>query len=403
MKKSIGCLMWFTAVLFGLSFAVTADEHNKCKTNIGKVVSKQGSVVVKRADSGRWERVNRKSEVCEGDTIRTGVRSRAAVSLVNETVMRINQKSTAKMENFSPQEETRAVLRLLTGIIQFFSRKPKNYQISTTTATIGIRGTEFVVSADDNKTDVTVFEGVVQAENDTSPLSLSGGETVSIVAGQSMRATTLVNPRNQVQWGLYYPPVLSSAGISEPALQGVKSCIDQGDYECAFEQLDQIAPVDQSDHYFNLQAALLVAVGQTEEADAIIADQLLVNSGDATALALRSVIAVSQNRLEDALADATRAVETDTDLAAAYIALSYVQQANLDLQAATETLQQAAKSNSDNPLVKARLAELLLASGRVSDARDMAQSAVDSGRDSAIAQTVLGYTALAQIDTDVRK
>ena len=192
MKKRIVCLTWFTAVVFSLSFAVTADEHNKCQTNIGKVVSKQGSVVINRAATGNWERVSRRSEVCEGDTIRTGTRSRAAVSLVNQTVMRINQKSTAKMENFSLQEETRSVLRLISGIIQFFSRKPKNYQIETATATIGIRGTEFVVVADNNKTEVTVFEGVVQAENDIALLALGAGETVSIVGGQTMRSTSLV-------------------------------------------------------------------------------------------------------------------------------------------------------------------------------------------------------------------
>ena len=377
-----------------MPFAVNASEH-QCETNIGKVVSSQGKVSVQRANSDTWEKLSGKGEVCDGDTIRTGNRSRAAVSMVNDTVMRINQKSTAKMENFAPRKEAKSILRLLSGIIHFFSRKPRDYQVSTTTATIGIRGTEFVVSANESETDLTVFEGVVQAQNDTSPLTLGGGESVSIVAGKTLRSETRISPRDQVQWGLYYPPILSKGEITAAGLQSINQCIADGDYSCAFEELDELPSDAQGDDYLRLRASLLVAVGQTEEAGTIIDDLLLVSSDDAIALSLRSVVAVSQNRVGDALRDAMQAVREDPDLAAARIALSYAQQSSLDLESALATLE---KADQGNALVLARMAELNLMLGNRGEAVALARqsAALDSRLDRS--QIALGFAALALND-----
>jgi tetratricopeptide (TPR) repeat protein len=364
------------------------------------VSSAQGAVRVQHSGSDEWERLRRKSTICEGDTIRTGYRSRAAVNLSNESVIRIKQQSKATLENFSPKAEAKSVLRMLSGVLQFFSRKPREYSIATTTATIGIRGTEFVVTVDDQQTGLTVFEGEVEAENDLGPIALSGGESVRIVNGQTMRVETPVNPRDQVQWGLYYPPVIALADEKNTSLEPANDCLQTGDYVCAFDALDSVDDADRDAGFRVFQASLLLAVGDVEQALVILEQLKADGSRVAPALALSAIIGITQNRLEDASRDASEALRIDPDSVAALIAQSYVQQASLDLNAARDTLLSTVARHPQNALAHARLAELSLAVGETTDSRESAERAIEIDPSLSRAHMVLGYAALSQIDTD---
>ena len=66
-----------------------------------------------------------KRRLCEGDTIRVGERSRAAVSLINNAVLRIDQNTAMRLIDITPQDEEQSLLDLFTGAFQSFSRKPK--------------------------------------------------------------------------------------------------------------------------------------------------------------------------------------------------------------------------------------------------------------------------------------
>jgi tetratricopeptide (TPR) repeat protein len=374
-------------------------QTSECE-QIGEVVSAQGTVRIQHPNSGQWANVSRKTAVCEGDIIETGSRSRAAVNLNNESVLRIKQRSQAKLENFAARSEARSLMRLITGVIHFFSRKPNEYAISTTTATIGIRGTEFVVSVDPNSTEVTVFEGTVQAENDVAPIALGGGETVSIVSGQTLRAQTLVSPRDQVQWSLYYPPLLSLGKAGNETLAAAGQCAQSGDFDCAFDSLDAVADGDRDARYFTFNAALLLAVGDIEQARESLQQARATTSENAEALALEAIIALTQNRTDEAMQSALAAVEIDAESAAALIALSYVQQAATEIDAAVASLRTAVDHNPENPLAWARLSELLLAQGQNADSGEAAARAVKLDANLSRGHMVQGYAALGRIDAD---
>ncbi len=391
-------------ILFGILMLFTGQtvlaQSSSCE-EIGRVTSAQGLVRVQHNDSEQWERLERDSTICEGDTIQTGIRSRAAVNLDNETVMRIKAKSTTTVENISARSEAQSLFRMLSGVIHFFSRKPQEYAISTTTATIGIRGTEFVVSVAENQTDLTVFEGAVQAQNDVGPITLTGGETVTIVDGQTAQKQTLVKPRELVQWGLYYPPVLAVGDDDDDGLGGARQCVQEDDFECAFEAMDQVPAASRGSRYQTYLASLLLAVGEVEAAESAL--QQVQDTDNAEAAALAAIIALTQNRGEDALASAQQAVGSEPGSAAALIALSYVQQADLQLEAARDTLLTAVEQNAENPLAWARLSEVQLALGHRREARDAAARAVALNPNLARTQMVLGYAALSEIDTDSAK
>ncbi len=104
--------------------------------------------------------------------------------------------------------------------------------------------------------------------------------------------------------------------------------------------------------------------------------------------------------MQEALADARRAVELSPDSAAAAIALSYALQAAFQLEEAREVLRTAVERNPEDALAWARLAELEQMFGDLGASRDAAEQAVALAPDLARTQMVLGFAALTRIDIE---
>jgi len=340
--------------------------HAACEASVGKFVSITGSVDVQSSGGNAWSGAKLETRLCEGDTIRVGERSRAAVSLINNAVLRIDQNTAMRLIDISPEDEEQSLLDLFTGAFQSFSRKPKFLRVNTPYLNGSVEGTEFVFRVSDDEATITVLEGVVLASNNQGELRVTPGESAQASKGQAPQKRVIVKPRDLVQWGLYYPPVMSAAtpGDVSPAIQN---------------------------------AATLLSLGRVDEARAEIDAALQKDTKSGAAYALRAVIAVALNDNETALSDARRAVELSPGSASAKIALSYAQQANLELAAARDTLLQAVEQEPENALALARLAELHLMLGSRREATAAAERAVALEPGLSRTQNVLGFAALAQI------
>ena len=323
------------------------------------------------------------------------------MSLINEAVLRIDQATTIRLLDITGDKEERSWLDLLNGAIQSFSRKPRLISVNTPYLNGSIEGTEFVMRVEDGATEITVIEGVVTAANDQGSVALSPGEAASASAGLAPQRRTVVRPRDQVQWSLYYPPVLSTSAIAadSPMLAEASACAGRGDTACAFAELDRVPAAARDAQFFLLRSALLLSVGRVDEAKTDIDEALTRDPGAGPAYALKSVIAVAQNDREQALADARRGVELTPDSAATDIALSYALQADFQLQAARDSLSKAVARHPDNALAWARLGELWLMLGDRRQARDAAERAVALDPELSRTQIVLGFAALAEIRT----
>ena len=118
-----------------------------------------GDVSVQR--HGAWQRGILNQSLCARDAVRTGSLSRAAVMLVNEAVLRINQNSTIYLTDVATDEQEPSVLDLARGAFQSFSRRPRALEVNTPYLNAAVQGTEFVIRAEAGKTSLTVFEGTV--------------------------------------------------------------------------------------------------------------------------------------------------------------------------------------------------------------------------------------------------
>ncbi|MFZ1986966.1 MAG: FecR domain-containing protein [Desulfatitalea sp.] len=373
---------------------------------VSKIVSLQGEVLVKRVGEIDWRPVILNDFFYPGDAVRVAADSRAALVLSNETVLRVDQWSTLVFKGIEAPKTF--LMELLEGAAFFFSRKARSLKVATPFVNGVVEGTEFYVRVDANRTTLMLYEGSVRAENLHGEVLLAKGQTVVAAAGQAPRLETVVRPRDAVQWALYYPPIVAFRPDDFPLL-------DPGDWRTKthrsaqlFEEgqpdeaLAAIAGVDASvedAQFYAYRAGLRLSVGQVDAAQQDIARAQVLTPQNSAAMALRAIIAVVQNRKEDALADAQAAVQMDPASAAARVALSYALQARFDLEAAVAETQNAVASEPDNAVAWARLAELRLSLGDLDAAIEAAQRAADLPPALAHTQSVLGFAYLTQIKT----
>jgi ferric-dicitrate binding protein FerR (iron transport regulator) len=388
-----------------------ALANDLCEPRVGDLVSAEGVVEVQRDQAASWQRAALNARLCRGDTIRVGTRSRAAVALINDAVLRLDQNTTLRLLNIGEQEEESSFLDLVLGAFQSFSRKPRKLAVSTPYLNATIEGTEFLVRAAAKRAEVTVFEGRVAAENDLGRLVLAQGESAVAQAGQAPQARTLVKPRDAVQWSLYYPPILAALGggtdqippgLPAPLAEALRRA-GGGDIAGAFAALERVPEGNRDARFHLFKAALELSVGRVEAARAGITQALARDPDDGRALGLSAVIAVVQNQTAQALADARRAVALSPDETAAKIALSYAQQAGFRLEDARDTLLRAVEQQPGDALAWARLGELWLSLGYRGRALDAAMQAVALAPDLQRTQLALGFAALVRFDTATAK
>lgn len=396
------------SILFFLLEAevVTVGAAQRCEDWVARITSVQGTVQVQKAGRTQWAPVELDDTYCMGDTIRVREQSRAAVVLRNEAVIRLDQNTTISFSGVDREENF--LLNLFSGGAHFFSRTPRHIKVITPFVNAAVGGTEFVIRVDEGRASVSVLEGHVSAVNEAGSLSLGKGQAAVALPGRAPELHVVVRPRDAVQWALYYPPILDYrasdfAGGGESGWQAqVRRSLESyrdGNLAEAFSSLLGVVEPVPDPRFYIYRAGLLLTVGQVEDANEDIERAFALDAANSQACALKSVVALAQNRKDDTMQLAKRAVELDPASSTARVALSYAQQAWFDLKGASASLEEAVRISPDNALAWARLAELRLSTGYLNKALDAAEQAVTLNPKLARTQTILGFAYLTQIKT----
>lgn len=139
-------------LLLAISLAIIATMAEAAEEAAGRIVYISGALVAQRAD-GTVKVLAPKSEVYAGDMLITAKDSYAQVKMDDGTQMTLRPNSNIRIEAYhfsqdAPKEDN-AIFRLLKGgfrTVTGFIGKRGNadaYKLRATTATIGIRGTDF--------------------------------------------------------------------------------------------------------------------------------------------------------------------------------------------------------------------------------------------------------------------
>ncbi|BBO75869.1 hypothetical protein DSCW_32860 [Desulfosarcina widdelii] len=361
----------FLTLLFS-SFAWAAGSD--CDPPAATAVSVQGVVQFRSTGGDAWQAVKLNDTFCPGDEIRVQDNSRASLALANESVLRLNANSSIVVQKF---EEKTSFVDVFKGAAHLFARKPNKLEVNTPYVVAGVRGTEFLIRVEDDQTFLSVFEGGVLASNDAGEVTLTSGQSAVAQKGRAPVLTTVVRPRDAVQWALYYPPVVY---------------VPPGQPEMREDLNDPV--------FLANRASQALAVGEIDAAEADLDRALAIDPASADALSLQAIVALVRNDKEKALALAQQAVEANPKSATALVAKSYAQQVRFDLEGARKSLMDAVAASPDDALAHARLAEIHLSFGNLDKALQSAQKAAAIAPGLSRTQTVLGFAYLTQVKTD---
>lgn len=386
-----------------LASAGAAFGTGECRPAVGHVASAQGEVEIRRAGEPEWRAAQLGAPVCAGDSARAQRFSRAALQLINQTALRLDQNTELTLSG--GEGEAGWLIDLLRGAIHALTRTPQPIKVNTPYANAGVEGTEFTVGVGAGKARVAALEGKVVVSNEAGLIRLLGGETLLVAQNMAPRLESTIQPADTVHWASYYPAVLDQrraaarGGPAEPAVRESDRLKREGRLAEAIVNMDQALAARADPASLTYRAGLLLEVGRAEEARADLDRALRMDPAYADALALQAVIAVTQNDTEGALALARRAVEQGKTSPAAHLALSYVQQAQGRVEDAQTSAATVVELDTDSALAWARLAELHLATARLDDALAAAQRAQSLDPDLAKTHSVLGFAQLVRMDT----
>lgn len=414
MRGRVRSAFSIAAVLGALCGATPALAQARCEMPVARVVEAVGFVTVPGPQIVNIA-AGSQLDICAGETIATGPRSRATVALIaSNQHVRINQNSTIRIVAEMPQAP-RSVIELLQGIIRLFNPIGRQLDVRTPFVTAGTEGTEFFVAYDPQteETRAGVIEGLVRVTRGGDVVLLAGGQAAVAPRVGPLQRLDIV-PADAVRWSIFYPPAMWTLPPQEEMALDPRVATawvawrggDLGAFADALSAIPEIRPPPQPsplDARSLLRlAALLLVVGQVEEAEAAIAQAALTNATAPLIPALRAIIAVSRNRTDEALALSERAVVASRQggeqaaVIGAAIARSYALQSAFRLPEAREILETVEGAN--DPLVFARLAELDLSLGNNRAARREAQRANQLAPSLSLTSSILGFAALANFD-----
>lgn len=369
--KRAGLLFFAACAVFWPS---TITAQTPCANPAAQIVRIANRVEHKVAAASVFVPATLNLNVCEGDSVRAGERSRATIAFLDRSVVLTIEQNTEWVVR-RPTDPRRSLIELIRGAILFFTRQPLDIETPFVNATV--EGTEFLVQVLNDRAVITVFEGRVQATNPQGSVTLTSNQSAVAAKGQAPQLQVIVRPRDAVQWALYYQPLLADDSL---------------------ETLEQIPEGKRDARFYVRRAALLLRVGRLNEARADIKQALNRDPNDGEAYALSAVIAVALNDRAEALTNGQEAIKRSPKSATARVALSYALQANFQLEAAREQVSQAVADQPDDARAWARLAELWLSLGYLDRAQEAAGRASSLAPNVSRASTVLGFAALARVD-----
>jgi len=157
-------LVIFTAFISCILNACGSGKADELKA---KLTFTSGVVESQNAASPEWKPVSLNAELAMSDTVKTGPKSNAKIDFSDGVKIFIEENTSVKLKEIKKPVEKGTldiIVEIISGAIFFDVTKRENskFEMETSTAVAGVKGTRGIVSFKDNKTKVLVTEGVVE-------------------------------------------------------------------------------------------------------------------------------------------------------------------------------------------------------------------------------------------------
>jgi Flp pilus assembly protein TadD len=335
-----------------------------------------------------------------GNQVRVGPDSSLALRHRDQSIYRFPEKSAFEVAEPQNASSTSPTVRLLSGALYFFHRgKPGVVDVLTRWASAAVRGTEFQLRVDeDGTTVVTVIDGVVDLGNEIDKVEVTSGKEGVAERGKAPFVRPAIDAINVIQWTLYYPGVLDvdEVPLSDAEHADLRASIEayhSGDLLRALSEYP--AERDpQSDAERIYRAALLLATGQVDDAEKLLA-RVTAGEGDVNGrlkAALRNVIAAVKLDPNDA--------KVAPESASEWLAESYSLQAQRKLKEALVAARSATQKSPRFGFAWARVADLEFSFGRIDAATQAVTKSLELAPRNAQALALNGFLFAARNKMD---
>ncbi|GAA6134088.1 hypothetical protein NBRC116188_08770 [Oceaniserpentilla sp. 4NH20-0058] len=199
----------------------------------GHVILSKGQVTA-TSDQGTDRILKRRSEIFNGDVIKTGATGSVQIRFVDKALMTIKANSEMNIESYlmaqkgADKKDEKVLMSLVKGgfrtITGTIGKGDKSaYKVNTPAASIGIRGTNYEVQQEaDGSFVMGVYSGGIQVENESGSLDLGDGADFNF---------TRVKPKSSPK-GLLAPPVtLAENNATEESDEESESSDGEADKE----------------------------------------------------------------------------------------------------------------------------------------------------------------------------
>ena len=354
-----------SSAFFVLSCLLLHSVAQACDDWAARVVSVNGSVLVKDStlQSAAPALLQPDAVICPGQQVEVGSNSRAAIYLSNNSFVRLDENTVMSFP--AVQAEGSFWVELKQGVSHFISRITMRFGVKTAYTNAVVDGTEFLVSANPDSTQVSVVEGTVTVTIGQRGINIPvhAGEGVIVDSSPEYKRIEL-SATDSVDWAIYFPPLVIvdelKSTLHQSALSAASDHLKRSRPDLAIKELETLSNPDSASQV--ALAASYLAVGNIDGAETAIN-----NINTPQAQALRALIAVVINQPQRALGLAR---QHDAQTLSSRLALSYAYQANLDLPSALDVAREAAQRYPEAYMAWVRLSELQVASGDVGAARD---------------------------------
>jgi tetratricopeptide (TPR) repeat protein len=378
-------LLSFTSVLLG------QNESSGPKETVLLMAS--GTVEVAPTGTTDFAAAHANQVLHVGDQVRTGKNSRATIRLSNLSVIRVYEMTTMAIKPPS-RAEANAAIEVKSGSTYFFNRdKPNETQFETPSSSGAIRGTEFNLSVEANgRTELALLDGQVALSNPQGSLQVDSGEKAVVEMGKAPQKSPLLNAINIIQWTLYYPAILNPddldwGGNTAQALSASLAAYRSGDLLEALAQYPKDRGRGPSDEQV-YHAALLLAVGNVDEAQALLGESFQGARLAGLADALKEMIAVVKGQPWNRTSPRTSATEL--------MAGSYMAQSQRDLVKARDMALSAAAKAPGFGFAQERVAEMEFSFGHTEPALAALKKGLELSPRNAQALALNGFALSAQ-------
>lgn len=181
----------------------------------GSVIARKTGEEVRFFDVSNWNHVDLNQDLLVGDELRTNAVGQLAILFADHTQIRLGRNSSLLVRQMGAADDT--VLDLKGGTIWARAQRGgRGLKIETPAAAAAIRGTDWSLSVEGDKTSLVVMEGTVELSNAQGSVRVGKGEAAVARIGQVPQKVVIVNSDDREQM-LFYLPLRDAFVYMQPS------------------------------------------------------------------------------------------------------------------------------------------------------------------------------------------